>query len=178
MDAPVPEKLDLVEDHGKLVIRRKWFGWHLIFLTIFCVVWDGFLFFWYSIAFSDPDSGLMMKLFPIGHLAVGVGLTYFVIAGYFNKTDIIIDPMYIEVKIYPIKWFGNKKIDITEIKQLYTTEKISNTKNGTTVRYQVSVVTNENKQKKLVGGLESREQGLFIEHKIEEILGIKSSVAV
>ena len=61
-------------------------------------------------------------------------------AGFLNKTDVIIDSLNLEVKHYPVKWFGNKKIDITDIKQLYTSEKITHHKNGTSVRYTVNVI--------------------------------------
>ena len=171
MNVPIPEKMEFIEENGQLIIRKKWFGVHLIFLTLFCIFWCGFLVVWYGIAFSD-DTPLMMKLFPLGHVAVGVGLLYYVIAGYFNKTDIIIDSLNLEVKHYPVKWFGNKCIDVADIKQLYTSERVTNNKNGTTITYKVNVIDNQGRSKGLVGGLESKEQGLFIERKIEEILGI------
>ncbi|MCH6256196.1 hypothetical protein MLD52_06525 [Puniceicoccaceae bacterium K14] len=171
---PIPKNLDFIEEHGKLVIRRKWFGPQFIFLTVFCVLWDGFLVFWYSVALSTPDAPLMMKLFPIGHIAVGLGLTYYVIAGYLNKTDISLDPSFLEVKHYPVKWFGNKRIDIGDIKQVYTEEIVTRTKNGTRISYVVKVIQSNDKAQKLVSGLSSKDQGIFIESKIENILGIKN----
>lgn len=72
-----------------------------------------------------------------------------------------------------MKWFGNKEVGIDDIKQLYTTEKISNNKNGSSARYTVNILTREGKQRKLVSGLQSKEQGIFIEKKIEEVLGIE-----
>lgn len=173
MHVPIPDNIDLIEDRGDLVIRRSWRGPHLWFLLLFCIIWDGFLVFWYSAAFGDPNAPLIMKLFPIGHVAVGVGLTYYVIAGFVNKTDIRINPVKVSVKSYPMKWFGNKEVGIDDIKQLYTTEKISNnSNNGTSVSYTVNIVTGMGKKLKLVSGLQNKEQGIFIEKKIEEVLGI------
>ena len=113
-----------------------------------------------------------MKLFPIGHVAVGVGLTYYVIAGFVNKTDIRINPLKVSVLSYPMKWFGNKEVRVDDVKQLYTTEKITSNKNGTSVSYTVNIMTSMGKQLKLVSGLQSKDQGIFIEKKIEEVLGL------
>ena len=172
MHVPIPENMELLEDHGDLVIRRTWRGAYLWPLLLFCIVWDGFMIFWYKMAFSDPSAPLMVKVFPIGHVAVGVGLTYFVIAGFLNKTDITISFFSVKVRSFPVKWFGDKEVAVDDIQQLYVTEKISQNKNGTQVRYTVNIMTKSNRQIKLVSGLQEREQAIFIEKKIEEILAL------
>ncbi|HKK17661.1 MAG TPA: hypothetical protein VJ952_03185 [Opitutales bacterium] len=173
MHVPIPDNIELLDDRGDLVIRRSWRGPHLWFLLLFCIFWNGFLVFWYSAAFGDSNAPLMMKLFPLGHVAVGIGLTYYVVAGFLNKTDVRINPLKVSVRSYPMKWFGNKEVPIDDIKQLYTTEKISNNKNGTSMSYTVNILTPAGKQLKLLSGLQAKEQGIFIEKKIEEVLGIE-----
>lgn len=173
MHVPIPEKIELLESRGDLIIRRTWRGAHLWFLVLFCIIWDSFLVFWYMKAFGDPEAPLMMKVFPIVHVAVGVGLTYYVIAGFLNKTDITISALKIGVRSYPVKWFGNKEVRVDDIEQLYTTEKVTRNNNTTSVSYTVNVLTKMGKKVKLVSGLDEKEQGIFIEKKIEEILGIK-----
>lgn len=172
MHVPIPDNIELLEDRGDLVIQRSWRGPHLWFLLLFCIIWDSFLIFWYKMAFGDPNAPLMVKIFPIGHVAVGLGLTYYVIAGFVNKTDIRINPIKLSVLSYPMKWFGNKEVDVDRIKQLYTTEKVTQGKNGASVTYIVNIVTKENRQLKLLGGLQTKEQALYIEKKIEEVLAI------
>ena len=112
-------------------------------------------------------------LFPLLHVGVGLGMIYFCMAIYLNNTDIVVGATSIEVKTYPLYWFGDCRIEISDIKQLYTTEKVVSAKHGTKITYDVNVITQNNKQKKLVSNLETKDQGLFIESKIETTLGIK-----
>ena len=42
---------------------------------------------WYGIAFA-ADTPLIAKLFPLLHVAMGIGLTYFTLAGLVNRTTV------------------------------------------------------------------------------------------
>ncbi|MEX0330832.1 MAG: hypothetical protein AB3N64_05355 [Puniceicoccaceae bacterium] len=175
MEVPIPSNIELLEERGNLVIRKKWFTPAVIFLLFFCIFWDSFLVFWYFSATKMDNVPLMHILFPLGHVAVGVGLTYFVIAGFINKTDIIISPMQVEVRIHPMKWPGQGIYDISDIKQLYTYQKVRRTKNGTSITYEVRLIDKHNQQKTLIKGLESKDQGLYIEKEIEKIIGVQDA---
>ena len=59
------------------------------------------------------------------------------------------------------------------MKQLYGKEKISRSRNSTSVSYELRAVTKSGRNIKLVGGLESQEQAIFIEQKIEKYLRIE-----
>ena len=143
-------------------------------LTLFCVIWDGFLVFWYMGAMqAEGTLPLMHVLFPIGHVVVGVGITYFTIACYLNKTDIIISPMQLVVRIQPMKWPGEGRYYISDIKQLYTYKKVRKTKNGTSITYEVRFIDKHDNQKTLVKGLQTKEQGLYIEKEIENVIGLE-----
>lgn len=170
---PIPRNLELLEERGNLVIRKKWFTPVVFFLLFFCIIWDGFLVFWYLGVARSGDMPLMAILFPIGHVAVGIGLTYFVIASFLNTTDIIISPMQIQVRIQPVKWPGEGRYDISDIRQLYTYEKVRRTKNGTSITYEVRFIGRNNQEKTLIRGLEAKEQGLYIEKEIEKIIGVQ-----
>jgi hypothetical protein len=95
---------------GECYLRRRWFEPGLFGLLLFVIFWDGFLVVWYSIAFfavakQPGDNGLwMMVLFPVLHVAVGVSLTYYVLAGFLNKTQILIDGLDLHVRHRPIPW--------------------------------------------------------------------------
>jgi hypothetical protein len=170
---PIPNNIELLEERGNLVIRKKWFRPSVIFLAIFCVFWDGFLVVWFLGASQMENVPLMHILFPLGHVAVGAGLTYFTIAGFINKTDIIISPMQLQVRIQPMKWPGEGTYYISDIQQLYTFKKVRKTKNGTSITYEVRMLDNHEQEKTLIRGLEARSQGLYIEKEIEKIVGIK-----
>ena len=102
----------------ELYLRKSWITRGLLMMLMFCVIWDAFLVFWYFIAFTQKDTPLMMFLFPIIHVVVGVCITYYVIAGFLNKTHLFTDSHSILVKHKPIPWIGNKEIDASGITSL------------------------------------------------------------
>src|SRR5258706_3290578 len=85
---PVSRRLHINEFAGVLRIHWRWFAASYIFLAFFCVAWDSFLIFWYSIAFGHDGAPWIMKIFPIGHVAVGVGITYATLCGFLNTTTV------------------------------------------------------------------------------------------
>lgn len=175
MDMGLPEGLKVSLEGNELVITRKWFTWIIIFLTFFCVAWDSFLVFWYSMAINIQSNGveIFFILFPIVHVAVGAGLTYYVIASYVNTTIIRVSYERLMVKHGPVPWPGNKTIPCNSIAQLFCKEIISRNKNGVSVTYTVSAILKNNTNIKLVSGLNLHEQALYIEQEIEKYLGIK-----
>jgi hypothetical protein len=164
---------------GDLVIQRRWFdpAKHL-FLLLFCVAWDGFLVVWYGALLSGSPgvrsggSMLMAYLFPLLHVSVGVFLTYTVIAGLFNTTEIGLRGDAFFVRHGPIPWRGNRTLGASTIKQLFCQEKISRSKNGETRTYQLSAILDDDGRLALVGDLPELEQALFLEQALEERLGI------
>lgn len=65
---------------------------------------------WFGIAFTS--GALSMAAFGTIHLAVGVGLTYFLICGFMNSTHIGISFREISVSHEPLPWPGRKTIPI------------------------------------------------------------------
>jgi hypothetical protein len=109
---------------GELFIRLSWFQPVLIFMAFFCVFWDGFLVFWYTTALAHPAPGKIMWLpilFPLLHVAVGVGLTYYVIAGFLNSTRILIDDEFVHIRHQPLPWRGNRDQPRGEIRGIEMT---------------------------------------------------------
>jgi len=84
-EVPLPGGMKIDRWGPELTITRRWFSAVLLFLVFFCIAWDSFLVFWYTMAFR-ADAPWIMKVFPIVHVAVGVGLTYYTIAGFVNST--------------------------------------------------------------------------------------------
>ncbi|MEI6560661.1 MAG: hypothetical protein WCO68_01085 [Verrucomicrobiota bacterium] len=169
----IPEGLDLIESAGLTVIRRVWLSWKIAFLIPFAIIWNGFIFFWYAQALK-AHAPLMMVLFPILHVAVGVGLIYFIIASLVNKTDIECNAMGVRVRTYPVPWLGNCAVRADEITGLVVRARFANNadSNQNRVTYCVMYIAPSRKEKKLVGGLTASEQADFIARVIRTTLGL------
>jgi hypothetical protein len=165
----------MLEDLGDgLRLTRRWFTCAAVFLTFFCIAWDGFLVFWYSMALR-PDAPWIMAVFPSLHLAVGVGLTYLTLALYLNRTRLEVANGRLSVSSGPLPWPGNRDLDLSEIEQLYCRESASRSNDNGSVSYSysVSAVLKGGREVKLLSSLPNREQALFIEQIVEQYLGIE-----
>ena len=83
---PRPKDITIRKKDGRVELSWRWFSLKYLFLLCFVIAWDGFLLFWYSMAFGSGDAPWIMFVFPIAHLAVGIVLTYTTLAGLFNRT--------------------------------------------------------------------------------------------
>ena len=89
-EVPIPERFKVVRSANELIVSWRWWKAQFVFLLFFCIAWDAFLLFWY---FGAPSGGgLIFKIFPIAHVAVGVGLSYYVLTGFVNHTTIAVRP--------------------------------------------------------------------------------------
>lgn len=173
MEIGIPEKIEISRNFQHLRIERKWFGFKFIVLTLFVIVWCGFLINWYAMAFASPGLDLMFILFPLLHVTAGVGLAYYTLAGYLNKTVIEVDFSVLTIRQGPIPWWGDKTVSSKQLKQLYCKKDgYSNYQRGYT-SYAVHAITSEHRNIKLLSGLDSTEQALFIEQEIEKFLKIE-----
>lgn len=168
-----------VENWGpELSITRPWYTHVVWFLLVFCIFWDGFLVMWYSIGIGamltgeGGGMGWVMLVFPVLHVAVGLGLTYLVICMFLNTTVIKVSMGELTIRNGPVPCGGNHQIRTSDLKQLYCTETINRTKNGCNTTYNVLALTNTGNKIKLLAGLDQLDQGLFIEQQIEQHLRI------
>ncbi|MEO1628260.1 MAG: hypothetical protein AAFV25_24135, partial [Bacteroidota bacterium] len=124
------DKLVIDKTPYELNIQFRWFTPVAFFLAFFCVVWDGFLIFWYAMG-SQSDAPIFFYVFPLLHVAVGVGLTYYTICLFMNKTYIKVGGGELDIRHAPVPWWrGNTQIAANEIEQLYVKEVKQNKKNG------------------------------------------------
>lgn len=100
----------------KLVIRFRWFRWIAVFLVFFCIAWDGFLVTWYTVGLTS-GAPLIALVFPILHVAVGVGMTYYTLALLVNRTRIAIEGGRLRVRHGPLPWRG-VDVDASEVSAL------------------------------------------------------------
>ena len=174
MELGLPEKLEMQRHPSGIEITRRWFTWGTIFLTGFAIVWDGFLLMWYSIALAG-HANLLFVLFPLIHVGAGICITYSALTGWVNSTRIRVEQGQITVRHGPLPWYGNKSLDGSTLKQLYSKEKVSTGRNSTTVTFDVHAITSDSRDVKLVSGLESSEQALYIEQEIERHFHIENA---
>jgi predicted Zn finger-like uncharacterized protein len=182
---PLPPGLTVVEDRAPgeggeptyrehprdraLTIVRRWYTPMLFGLILFCVAWDSFLVFWYSAVGGAP---WLFYVFPLLFVAVGAGLTYFTICGFVNRTTIRLADGRLTIQHGPLPWPGNRTIPADELSQLFCEERISRNRNGTSSSFCLSAVYKTGRKVRLLPGLAEPEQGLFIEQRLEERLGI------
>ncbi|MFA5139222.1 MAG: hypothetical protein WC728_08310 [Elusimicrobiota bacterium] len=165
----MPKGFSVDRSAGDFKLVRRWFSPLFIGLLFFCAFWDGFLVVWYTI-FLTQKGPLLMGVVPLIHVAVGFGLSYYVVAGFVNRTVITVSVDALRVKHEPLPWPGNRSIARMDLAQLFCREQVGNKGSRT---YEVHAVLAGEKRVKLVSGLLSPEQALFIEQQIENQLGLK-----
>ena len=170
---PAPPRFTVESLGSELEITKSWFSPAVFFLAFFCVIWDGFLVFWYGIAFSHDDSPLIMFLFPGLHVAVGVSLTYFVICSFVNRTRIKVGMGQLTVRHGPLPWPGNYTLNSVDVEQVFCQSKFHSSKHGGRFTYEVHVVLHDGTKQKLVTGLDDPDQAIFIEQQLEDYLRIE-----
>lgn len=124
---PQPASLRIEEEGQSLVISKRWFHPAAFFLLFFCIAWDSFLFVWYSIAFGmfgaiQAPGGLfgwLFIIFPIGHVAVGIGLTYTCVATFLNSTTLTVRDGFLSLRHGPMFWPGQCVLSTDDIEQIY-----------------------------------------------------------
>jgi hypothetical protein len=171
--APVamPKSFSLSQEMADLVITRRWFSAKYIFLAVFCCLWNGFLVFMGSKMLEQ--SGQLVALTPLSiHGLVGVIIAYIAVAGFVNSSTFRINAQVVSVRHGPLPWAGARDVPVSQIDQLYCTEVISRTRNGTSVTYSVIVRTHDEKKIVLVSNLDTVNDARYLEQQIEARLGI------
>jgi len=175
---PRPNSIALDQTSSGIRMTYRWFTPMLIFLACFCVAWDGFLVVWYSIGIGGAFIGaprfvsLLFMLFPIGHVAVGVALTYYTLAGFLNRTLVDISQDELRVWHGPVPWKGNKLIPVAELDTIFSTIKLGGSQK-TQGLFCVSALLKDGRTETLLSGLPSAQEPRYIERTIEEFLGLQ-----
>ena len=171
---PRPGKVRVEEDGDPKRVSWSWFRPMILFLVFFCIAWDSFLVFWYSIALTLPGTPWLMIVFPIAHLAVGVGLTYYVIAALLNRTVVEVGTDRLTVRHGPVPWVGGQDLRTADVQQLYCTEESSWGRRGNIplIHYHVNALMSADRKVKLLS-VDDKEHALCCEQLLEAWLNIK-----
>jgi hypothetical protein len=155
---------------GELVVRRRWFRWIALFLTVFCVLWDTVII---SFFVALPAGGpLVARAFPLIHAAVGAALTYWTLALYVNSTVLRIADGRLTIRHRPLPWFRNHDLPVDSFKQLFVRRRTRRRKGREIHTYEVILDSEDDPYLKLLTGLPRRDQAEYIEWAIEDFLGI------
>ena len=82
-------------------------------------------------------------------------------------------PSFLSIRHVPLPYLGNKTVEASDVKQVYSKERISRSRRGGSVTYEVHALTHSGRNLKLLSGLPNSEQALFIEQEIERFLRIQ-----
>ncbi len=169
---PLPQRMELLATPHGIEITRRWFSYAVLFLVPFCLIWDGFLIVWYATAFAT-GAPLMAKVFPLIHVAVGAGLTYWTLACFINKTHIRVERGEVVITHGPLPWFGYRRVPGVMIDQIYGKSHVTHGKNGPSTDYQLWLVNTTGRHEKLHANSLTTDQVLYLEQQLEKALGIQ-----
>lgn len=174
---PIPDVVKIEKDGNSARIVQRWFSLKYIPLAFFCVAWDSFLCFWYSMVIKGNAPWIFI-VFPIAHLAVGVGLTYSTLCGFINRTVVEVTRDELSVWFEPLPWLGEKTVKTADLKQLYCKEKTTSSDNGVKHSYKLMAVTQAGREMEIIGNLDSPYVATFFEQQIEIWLKITNQAVV
>jgi hypothetical protein len=172
--APDPGYRDAPRRRPVTVIRR-WFSAMVPVLAAFCVLWDGFLFFWYR---SVTGGSLVFQLVPVIHVIAGLVMTYLALAGFLNRTTIRLTPDELVIRHGPLPFPGNVRLAADDIAQIRCDEQVAESKNGTSRSYRLIARRKSGEPEvRLLSLLHDPDQAYFLQEILRDRLGLARSTA-
>lgn len=154
-----------------LTIQWRWYSPSVLMQVGFCVVWDGFLAFWYSSGLRNHAPWVML-LFPLLHVAVGVFLTFSTLQKLLNRSVVTVDGERLRCVSSPMPFSPNFAIAREQIVQITVEERRSTRRNGgSTLTYEVKVLDRSGKARRLASFDDARE-AMYVERIVKERLGL------
>jgi hypothetical protein len=174
----IPDKLQIQDFGDELTISYRWFHWSVLFLIPFCIAWNAFLVGWYALAGQMQGMPGAMRIvflvFPIGHVAVGLGLIYAVLTMLFNRTTIRVRHGELGIRHGPIFFPGNRTVSIDDLDQLYCRHETRRTsKGGSQTTHSLHARLKNGTAVKLLSHTADEDVLRAVEHLIEQHLGIE-----
>jgi phage FluMu protein Com len=170
---PQPRGFEVRRDDVSLWLTRRWLSPMHFALLFFCGAWDSFLVFWYSNVPSEAP--WIFSVFPVAHVAVGVGMTYYVLCGFLNKTELRLSRGSLSVRHGPLPWRGNKELSVQGLSQVFCQQGFHSAGREGQALYSVHALKDDGSRVELLSGLPSLEHAQYIEQQVEGFLGIQDS---
>lgn len=122
---------------------------------------------------ASADVPWFVRLFPLGHVVAGIGITYYTLALLFNSTRVEATHGAITVSHGPLPWAGWRELVAGRVAQLYCKEVIHRGKNGVSTSYEVWALLDDGTHTRLAAAGMDPEQALYIEQQVEALLDLK-----
>lgn len=137
-------------------------------------------------------SGIVLAAFAVAWVAMTVSggflvatpvallILYYAAVRAFNRNRLRVDGARLELDRGPLPWPGGKRVPRAEIAQVFARETLSRVHGQddgrrqvqVRRRYRVAAMTPDGRRLRLVGGLDTPDQALWLEQEIERTLGI------
>lgn len=176
----MPEGVETLKLKSELDIRLNWLkttskgGRN--FMTLFTFMWNLILLPFVLMILLTGNWSIL--LFISLHLAVGLGLLWYTLAVYFNKSSLTISERNLRIRSLPIPLptFRSTDLEVADIEQLYVSKYTASTTNGVpNYAYALYAIMKDGKKISLLRGM-NRETQRYIEREIESYLGIKNKI--
>jgi hypothetical protein len=168
----IPEGLDVIQTGDGEIIRKKWFDWKAVFTTAFALFWCGFLFFFYRQMLHAPHAPVPVVLFTLPHAAVGLGMLYFSVASFVNKTDVEVSPRGVSVRTGPLPWLGNRTVESSDVTAVEVRQRRGG--RGGTI-WALVYADRERREKTLISFLYQPDQLEYVAFALRRRLGLNAA---
>lgn len=166
-----PSRFQIQNGPDGFSIIRPWFRPAVFFFLFFAIFWNAIV---GSFVVKIVMSGNWGTLWPASfHILAGLAVGYGCLAMFINRTRISVTYDVLRVQHGPLPMPGGKVVPRSDVKQLYSDERVTYGKHGRHVRYGVKVILRNGGEIDLVDGLSERKEALFIEQQVEKFTGIK-----
>ena len=170
----IPDKFSLEQVPEGVELKYRWLGKQHFGLLFFAIFWNCFLLIFVPAILASGEA--FPLLFMIPFVLVGVGMAYYVLTGFLNRTTIMINREGLDISYAPIPTIGttNKTVDRRAIEQVYCTRRVAYESNNVPVYvFDVHYVEKGGGDETLVKGLDDLNKAVFIEQQIERIYKIE-----
>lgn len=165
-------------ESDRLLFRGRWWTNAVFFLVIWCTVWDGILFaiygFQVKLFLSTGQIIWPALLFPLLHVAVGLAMTYYLIALMLNETVVEVTRERLSVKFKPLRWRGAIEVASADVAQLYVMHRKVRRKSSYVHQFDLNAQTKDGSWVRLLANQENPAVVKFLEYHIERFLGLEN----
>lgn len=126
--AALPTGVTVRRTGSSLSLTYRWFSLTAVLAAVFLIpfglIWNGFLVVWYAkLIITPPPTDWTLWFVPLPHLVVGLFIIYFAIANLINYTSITVERGRLEVCHAPLPWWGQRRLLVSDITQVYVKRK-------------------------------------------------------
>ena len=171
-----PEGVEVLKLRSELDLRLDWKKTTpkggKAFLMMFTFFWNIILLPFVLISIFSGNWGIL--LFLTLHLAVGLGLIYYLAGIFLNKSSINLSRRKLKVRTMPIPFpfMKSGEYELSDIKQFYVSKYTASTSNGVpNYAYALYAILKNGDKVSLLRGM-NRETQHYMEQEIETYLGI------